>query len=247
MRRAAEAVLAACAALVAMAGLGLIFYIADKKFGLKSPWVTAAAAVIGAGFILLIVAITARLGGLLYPSMGLPHSFLASRRSNPARLRRAVEKLASDPRWPHFAPLIRRWNIFNAHHVEQWDRRYRELLADPRRRHRAADILEGRFPSNDQIDYDDDETMLVTCEHLQPVERALKSSSISCVPVRDKKNLAAFVDLDARLLIARYRLPDCVVRYEEEVDPRGPTVDALCCTLCNSRILGSYGPRFPAA
>jgi hypothetical protein len=162
-----------------------------------------------------------------------------------ARRRREFEAVRRDPALAHWAPLAAQRQVADAATVARWEARYRELLADPRRRDFAPRALEGEFLTDAQIDFLLDDARAITCTHLQPLERALRAAR---APMAAQGPHALWTEwsLDGPALIAR--LPLVGVQWEQPpIHPRDPEPGRLVCTACGSRIEGGFGPPFPRA
>jgi hypothetical protein len=162
-----------------------------------------------------------------------------------ARRRREIEALRRDPALAHWAPLAQRRQVADAATVARWEARYRELLADPRRRGFAARALDGEFPSDAQIDFLLDDGARATCAHLQPVERALRAAR---APMSPGAPGVLWTDcaLDGPRLIAQFGLAG--VRWEvPPAHPRDPEPGRLACDACRSCIESGFGAPFPPA
>jgi hypothetical protein len=160
-----------------------------------------------------------------------------------ARRRREIDALRHDPALSHWVPLAERRQVADAATVARWEARYRELLADPRRRAFAARALEGEFPTDAQIDFLLDDAAVATCVHLEPVERALREARAPMTPGAPG---VLWTDraLDGPRLIAQLGLAG--VRWEVPPShPRDPEPGRLVCDACGSRIESGFGSPFP--
>lgn len=129
--------------------------------------------------------------------------------------------------------------------------RLARLAADPVRRRYVALIERGESWTDAQIDYDLDPAMTVTCEHLQPVERAIRLTKIKM-----RRHAGADVGvacaLDPASLAKSFALPRSV-RYEEPPPHDRASADSpvalLRCATCRSSIVGWHpstaGPHSP--
>jgi hypothetical protein len=156
-----------------------------------------------------------------------------------------VAELAHDPRLEPLWPLIRRWRLTDRAALEATLQRYHALLADPRRAHHAAGVLQGLRWSDAQLAYFDDPAARITCAHLQPVENALRAAGRRCWPQGP-----AEVGTEAALRFAALReqlaLAPCVRESYEDDHPHAPPREYLRCTLCRSAIESGSGAPFPA-
>ena len=157
-----------------------------------------------------------------------------------------VEQLASDPRLEPLWPLIRRWRLSDRAALEATLQRYHELLADPRRAHHAAGVLQGLRWSDAQLAYFDDPAARITCVHLQPVEAALRLAGRPCWP-QGQAELGTDAALQFAALRAHYALPACVRECYEEPHPHAPPRELLRCDACRSAIESGNGEPFPIA
>jgi hypothetical protein len=164
--RAWLALIGGSGALLLMAGFGAIFYVTIELLDGKSVWAqrgATALALLWSGFVIWAMLRVQAL--FVARNQQVQGAQIAAQRDTWAR---EVEALATRPQWRHWAPLIRRWRMTDAARVQQWETRYRALLADPRRASHAAQALDGHFPTDAQIDYGDDPAATATCEHLLP-------------------------------------------------------------------------------
>ncbi|MDP3739842.1 MAG: hypothetical protein Q8R02_20815 [Hyphomonadaceae bacterium] len=134
-----------------------------------------------------------------------------------------------------------------AQRVAEHKARLARLRADPLRA-KYADRMEtsgGGYWSDEQIDYDLDANRTETCEHLAPVERAMRQAGMGV-----KWMFPRHVDANCRIDEARLRrvvpLAD-TIRYGEDVYGSGRQGEdmpqaALSCGACNSSI-HCVGPR----
>ena len=157
---------------------------------------------------------------------------------------RSLDALRADPLRIHWLPLAERSFLADSAVVEEWERRYQQLLADPLRRGWADLALRGEFPSNEEIDYQRDPSVLMTCAHLQALERDLRASA---EPMRLLRPLSVESNhaFDGQRLIERYALQG-ITWNVPEYDPRDPNPGWLYCKACDSCITSGYGAPFPS-
>jgi hypothetical protein len=160
-----------------------------------------------------------------------------------ARQRHEIDVLRHDPARSHWAPLAERRQVADAATVARWEARYRELITHPERRAFAARALEGEFLTDAQIDFLLDETVVASCVHLRPVERALRAAR---APMTPGPQGVLFTDLalNGPRLVAQHGVAG--VRWEiPPSHPRDPEPGRLVCDACGSRIESGFGPPFP--
>jgi hypothetical protein len=161
------------------------------------------------------------------------------------RRRREIDALRRNAALAHWAPLAERRQIADSATVARWQARYRELLADPRRAAFAPDALAGEFLTDAQIDFLLDATRRTSCEHLQPLEQALRAAR---APLGEHGPGVLWTEwsLDGPRLLVDLGLRG--VRWEiPPSDPRDPEPGHLACAACGSRIEGGFGTPFPPA
>lgn len=159
------------------------------------------------------------------------------------RRRRELDALRRNPALAHWAPLAERRQVADPATVLRWETRYRELLADPRRAAFAADALAGEFLTDAQIDFLLDASRRVSCDHLQPLERALRAAR---APLGEHEAGVLWTEwsLDGPRLLAGFPMPG--VAWEVPPShPRDPEPGRLVCAACGSRIEGGFGTLFP--
>lgn len=157
------------------------------------------------------------------------------------KLAQDLARLRQDARYAHWAPLAERYARVDPQLLAQWEARYRELLADPARRHRAAACLHGEFPRNEDIDYEDNPHACLTCPHLQAIERALRAAGhrvgiyryIEYCPPHAIYTDAA---LDFTRLKQRFGLPAFIEYQVRDPEPHDAGERNVVCTRCNSFI-----------
>jgi hypothetical protein len=123
-----------------------------------------------------------------------------------------------------------------AAHNKRWAGRIAELKADPVRKAYAARIAKGEYWSDAKIDYDMDIDAVVTCTHLQPLERAIRRAGIA-VRLNSDVSVVAKCRVDAAALERRGLLADPAYYAEyfqtERSREDNPTA-ALCCHACKA-------------
>ena len=117
-------------------------------------------------------------------------------------------------------------------------RRLDKLTADPLRRKYAELIKRGEVWTDEQIEYDLDPTKVATCEHLQPIERAMREAGIT-VRLENGLRVEANCRVDPGALYSRFSLPP-VVQYATPT-PSGrsfenPLPAMIVCTRDESKI-----------
>jgi len=157
-----------------------------------------------------------------------------------------VAELRGDPRRAPFAAMAERGHVLDDAEIERRLARKAAIEAVPHRRPFAAMVFDWSVPSDEQLDYLADASLLATCLHLQPVERALRAASVSMRLVR-----AGVVAADRQLqadVVARFGLPAGIVLRHEIVDLRDDLHEQrLVCAACRSELqANAYGALWPA-
>lgn len=130
--------------------------------------------------------------------------------------------------------------------IRSWERRYQQLLADPKRRHWAQRLLTGEQPFDAEIDYREDPALLITCSHLQPIERALRVADPRLKPVYGyPQAVISELAIDGPAALAAFGAGSGVVWDEPDNEPRDPNPGQLRCPLCRSAIMSGWQRRFP--
>ncbi|MDB5528649.1 MAG: hypothetical protein JWR51_1752 [Devosia sp.] len=97
---------------------------------------------------------------------------------------RMSEGIAADWRSiDYFGLRRRRWQRESRLLTQEEHRRVKRLGTDPAMRKYADLIRQGQHWNDDQIAYDMDPTRLVTCAHIQPIERAMRDAGILVRPL----------------------------------------------------------------
>lgn len=163
------------------------------------------------------------------------------------RIDARVAELRGDPRREQFLPLVQRGYHLTDEQLAKWLVRIDELAAVPHRKRYIEQLLEGREFSDEQIDYLEFPERLVTCEHLQPVERALKQGG-QRLSLCGPRHVRAVCQLRFDALRAKFALPDFLENIDVMVNWRDNIVDQrLRCGRCDSEIQGEgYGQPWPA-
>lgn len=116
--------------------------------------------------------------------------------------------------------------------------RLAKLAADPERQAYGALIEAGDEWSDEQIAYDLNPEWLMTCPHLQPVERAMRQAGLS-VRMMSGPQVRAACRVDEAALRARFKLPKFVAYAEFYIPDRAeqdnPTA-LVGCNLCHATI-----------
>jgi hypothetical protein len=237
-------------AVVALAGFALPFR-ALLGQGESSPLRIGLAAALGTLWVLLLLYLgwrleqprAARRAAQQREAQAAQEAALAAARE--ARAAAGHAALLADPRWTPFHPLIRRWRLWDEGGLREAEQRYLALLADPRRAHHAAGVLEGQRWRDAQLDYFDDPWARITCIHLQPVEAALRAAGRHCWP-QQARELGTEAALRWEPLQVRFALPDCVRWEVDEPDPHAGPREIVYCEACDSTIESGHGAPFPA-
>jgi len=139
--------------------------------------------------------------------------------------------------------------------VEARRRRLAALAADPVRRKYVPLIERGEAWSDEQIAYNEDPHSVVTCVHLQPIERAMREAGIEVRYVAGL-HVGAKCCIDSVALQHRFAPPESVQYIEAVVDQRSywdPLSAWITCAACRSCIDTVYRtdampqtPLFPA-
>jgi hypothetical protein len=135
------------------------------------------------------------------------------------------------------------------------DRRLAELQADPVKRKYIERFERGEYWSDEQIAYAEDRLRLATCEHLQPIERAMRAAGIETRLTN--LCLVAPCRVDQAALGERFVLPESVHYTEMHVPDRSihdPPVAFIQCDVCRTFIdvihpsqAAADTPWFPSA
>ena len=162
------------------------------------------------------------------------------------RIEARVAELRGDPRREQFLPLVQRGYHLTDEQLAKWLVRIDELSAVPHRRRYVEQLLGGRELTDEQIDYLEFPDQLVTCEHLQPVERAMKQGG-QRLSLTGPRRVRAVCQLRFEALRARFALPEFVEDIDVMVNWRDNIVDQrLRCGTCDSEIQGEgYGEFWP--
>ena len=163
-----------------------------------------------------------------------------------AEIAQRVAELRADPRRAAFAAMAERGYVLDDAEIERRLARKAAIEAVPHRRPFAAMVFDWSVPSDEQLDYLADASLLATCAHLQPVERELRKGGVSMRLVR-----AGVVAADRQLqadVVARFGLPAGIVLRDEIVDRRDDLHEQrLVCAACRSELqANAYGALWPA-
>ena len=121
---------------------------------------------------------------------------------------------------------------------EERRRRLERLMADPVRRSYAERIERGEPWSDAQIEYDLNTDCVATCEHLAPIERAMRAAGIH-VRLQFDAKIDARCRIDADALRARFALSPGVDYAQPSPTGRGfedPLPALIACAEHQSRI-----------
>ncbi len=128
------------------------------------------------------------------------------------------------------------------------------LAADPVKRKYVPLVERGEVWSDDEIDYNEDAQMTVSCTHLQPIERAMRLAGLHLRRLTGP-NVKADCRIDEAGLKQRYA-PGPEVQYREWYQPERHWSDnpqaEIACDECRSAIrvihraaVGEQTPWFP--
>lgn len=133
-------------------------------------------------------------------------------------------------------------------------KRIAELRADPLLHKYIPRLEKGELLTDDQIAYLEDTSLRATCEHLQPIEGAMRDRGVvterlGWATMAPSIRANCVVDWDS---VVACLSPDEAIRYIENFDPRdGPDAN-LYCETCGCHIwtvypdeAGAEVPRFP--
>ena len=123
------------------------------------------------------------------------------------------------------------------HQHERLCRRAR-LAANPATRKYVSLIEHGESWSDEQIAYNEDRNTLVTCVHVQPIERAMRAGDIQIKRLHGM-DVRANCRIDHVELRRRFALPDTVHYTEGVIDQRSyedPPSAWIVCMTCRSII-----------
>ncbi|MCC7398961.1 MAG: hypothetical protein IT455_17980 [Planctomycetes bacterium] len=197
------------------------------------------------------------IGGMLLLGLGPPLRWFAARsvpaqaaarrRHHERRIRQRVDELRGDPARERWIPLVEAGFPVDDQRLSSWNARIAELESVPHRRRHVGELLRGRPLTDEQIDYLEFPARLATCEHLRPVEAALRAADHR-VSLRRERAVHAPVRLGFERLRTRFALPACVEAIDVEHNWHDAVFDhRLCCTTCHSEIVGEAdGEPWPA-
>lgn len=204
-------------------GLGVLHW--------QAPWQVALVAGAGLAIALLAVFAVVRTRQAL---LGQP---LRQARVDLAALKaQDLAQLQANPGLHRWLPLARRLSRFELRTAQRYEQRYGELLAHPLRAAYAARLLQGDWVGDAEIEYLEQPQRLVTCEHLQPIERDLRRHGIRAFPAPAPGHLWSAAWLAIAPLRARYLLADSVVEVHSEDHPHDPGRVSIECRACHSGI-----------
>lgn len=116
--------------------------------------------------------------------------------------------------------------------------RLAQLAANPVTRKYVSLIEHGESWNDDQIAYNEDRNKLVTCVHVQPIERAMRAGDIQIKRLQGM-DVRANCQIDRVELRRRFALPDTVHYTEAVIDQRSehdPASAWIACMVCRSII-----------
>lgn len=147
----------------------------------------------------------------------------------------------------------RRWQRESRLLTQQEHQRVKRLAADPVRRRYAELIGQGQPWNDDQIAYDLDPTRLVTCAHIQPIERAMRDAGIVVRPLYGTV-AAAGCCVDGTRLHSRFSI-QLPVWFSDDIPGDRPYDPAGAAIMCREHSSGIWlvhpddtkpdTPRFP--
>jgi len=245
MTRQNASVIGVLAGFAVLALFPLPFWYGLGVRGWDAGWQVALIAGVASGIALLAVFVVVRVQNALAPRPPA-HGGIGPSREELATLH--VEDLArieADPALSHWLPLARRMARFDERALARYESRYRELLAHPGRRIHAQKLLNGDWVGDAEIDYLEHPSRLVTCVHLQPIERDLRTAGIRAFPIDAGRSLWSAANLDLRALRTRHALPECVRERHEADRMHDPGRLFIECTTCQSEIESGGPKRFP--
>jgi hypothetical protein len=134
---------------------------------------------------------------------------------------------------------------------ESIEARIEALKKGPPHRNKAQyidNISRGIPYSDDRIDYIEFPDRLVLCEHLRPVEEAMRAARLPMDHIGSRL-VAANCHLQTGRIARRYRLADCVAfGTGPGPDNHAPDVQVIHCRQCGDRIEETlYGGPWPEA
>lgn len=132
-------------------------------------------------------------------------------------------------------------------------RRVAEIENDPVKSKYLDRIKRGEYITDAQMEYWEDPNAVWTCEHLQPLERAIRKAGIKAKPVDTQlfRNLQAdCAPNEAKLRAAGYLQKPVEFEFVDG-GPRDPSFVMVRCQPCNSAVCGADRPSvrepgFPA-
>ncbi len=160
------------------------------------------------------------------------------------RLHSGVGRLRAQPWKSRWLELAERLRVSDPAVLAGWEQRYQELLAHPTRHTWAAEALKGNFPSDAEIDYETNPSLLLTCMHLQPVEAGIRSAGVYCSAL-SPNSIVTFASIHAPRARRHYSLPEFVEWQTTRESEEDPGTSALICRQCNARIQSGSGEPFP--
>jgi hypothetical protein len=233
------AVVTFLAALVAMATIVLTVHATHELLGWRQPWQQVLPGLLSLVPIVALVIALPRFHAWLERG-----AQARTRQRNDAEFELALRELRGDAQLSRWAPLAQRYRFVRRDMVLGWEQRYQQLLADPQRCRHAERLLRGEFPSDLQIDYADDPQLLLTCEHLRPIERDLRAARIPGAPLAGDAVYTA-AGLELAHLRQHYDLPEFVSWRSIPPHPHDNGSETLVCTRCGSEIESGSGAMFP--
>jgi hypothetical protein len=191
--------------------------------------------------VLTFAAVLAAILAATWVSVSLREAWLAYAELQAKRRREAeIEALQNSP-FARWYPLAKRLGCLQ---IERWDDRYQALLADPQRQHHAANCLQGVFLSDEEIDYFDNPTATRCCEHLRPVELALRTQGFSIRLIYSGVSADARIE-DEAVFHAMFALPASVTLEEIPEHRDMWASQELICLSCDCVLSLVGGPVFP--
>lgn len=212
----------------------------------SARWQQALMALVATAIALVAVFVVVRVHNAIAPA---PMRYGPARRAPTreeiaARHAADLARIEANPALAHWLPLARRMQRFDEPTVARYEARYRQLLARSNGRVHAERLLAGDWVGDAEIDYLEHPSRVVTCEHLQPIERDLRRAGIRCIPA-DRMDLwsAAYLAIDE--LRARYAAPAFVREVHTDDHPHSPGNVYIRCDACGSSIESGGSERLP--
>lgn len=205
-------------------------------------WQEALLALVATLIALAAVYIVVRVQKAIAPPVAVAQPRWPTREEIAALHAEDLARIESDPALHHWLPLARRMSRFDAQAVARYEKRYRQLIGRADGAPYAERLLAGDWVGDAEIEYLGNPSMLVTCEHLRPIERDLRRAGVRCIPA-GRMDLWSAAHLPLSELRPRYGLPDFVREVHVDDHPHSPGTMVLRCAACGSSIESGGGAQ----